>query len=129
MPISSYTFDGSRIRSLDDFWDQYQSVVAGPGASDFGRNLDAFHDSLWGDPGRPETPCKFVFEHSRKMYEAMNTEQTVRELEKMRERATPENQPYFASEIDMARKGKSPTVFFWLIDELMRHDEIEVVLK
>jgi hypothetical protein len=29
----------------------------------------------------------------------------------------------------MARKGESPTVFFWLIDELMRHDEIEVVLK
>ena len=51
--MATFTMDGSRIRSRDQFWQEYLAIVRPEGAEHFGCNLDAFNDSLWGGPGWP----------------------------------------------------------------------------
>lgn len=48
-----YRFDLSAVRTLDDWWEQYIQIVNGEGAGFFGRNRDAYRDSLHGGPGAP----------------------------------------------------------------------------
>ncbi|WP_045234437.1 barstar family protein [Deinococcus pimensis] len=44
--------DCSGVTSEDEFWEAYVRDVNSPHPG-FGRNLDAFADSLWGGPGAP----------------------------------------------------------------------------
>jgi ribonuclease inhibitor len=59
MPMNRYTLDGSKIRSLDDLYDQLSTQLSLAGH--FGRNLDALWDVLSADV---EGPFAIVWNNS-----------------------------------------------------------------
>ena len=50
--MKTYTLDGSRIHTIDDFYREIGEVVNGPGGY-FGQNLDALNDCFYGHFGTP----------------------------------------------------------------------------
>lgn len=110
----TYVIDGSRIGSLDDFWDMVGAAMGEDGY--FGRNLDAFADCLRGGYGTPEDGDYLIewrdHDVSRR---SLGYPETVRRLEQRLAHAHPANRPRIAAELAEARAGRGPTVYDWLV--------------
>ena len=128
-PTARYVLDGRRLSSLDAFWDAYLAAVGAPNRSEFGRNLDAFADSLAGGPGGPPLPATFVIQHAASARRQLGHAQTAQALERRLERAAPENRPAIAAQLAAARQGEGPTVFDWLIDILRQAKGLTLELE
>ena len=59
---TEYVLDGSRITSLETFYDEVSRVLI-PGRQ-WGRNLDAFNDILRGGFGTPDEGFTLKWSHS-----------------------------------------------------------------
>ncbi|MFJ9453979.1 barstar family protein [Kitasatospora sp. NPDC101447] len=110
----TYVIDGSRIGSLEDFWDVVGQEIGVDGY--FGRNLDAFADCLRGGFGTPEDGDWLIewrdHEASRRR---LGYPETVRQLELRLGRCHPTNREWVGTELAAARAGEGPTVFDWLV--------------
>ncbi|WP_189921329.1 barstar family protein [Kitasatospora xanthocidica] len=110
----TYVIDGSRVGSLEEFWDVVGREIGADGY--FGRNLDAFADCLRGGYGTPDDGDWVIewrdHEASRR---ALGYPETVRQLELRLGRCHPTNRERVAAELAAARAGKGPTVFDWLV--------------
>jgi ribonuclease inhibitor len=85
MPIKRYTFNGNKIRSLDDFYDRFSSLINLP--EHFGCNLDALRDVLSTDV---EGPFEIIWKHAEDSRKLMGKDfdrivKLLRELEKERD--------------------------------------------
>jgi RNAse (barnase) inhibitor barstar len=111
-----YGIDGSRIRSLEDFWLAMGEAVNGPGGY-FGRNLDAFSDCLGGGFGTPEDDDYIAAWHHHEQSRAtLGYPETVRQLERRLARCHPSNRPAVRADLEAAPTGQGPTVFDWLAE-------------
>ncbi|MEV6553209.1 barstar family protein [Streptomyces sp. NPDC051597] len=112
-----YVLDGTRIRTLDTFWQVIMDAFDGPGRQYFGRNFDAFADCLSGGPGHPDVDEYVVewrdHEVSR---EQLGYSETVRQLELLQARCHPSNRAILAARLDAARDQRGPTVFDQLVE-------------
>ncbi|MEU9047941.1 MULTISPECIES: barstar family protein [unclassified Kitasatospora] len=110
----TYVIDGSRIGTLEDFWDAVGQEIGVDGY--FGRNLDAFADCLRGGYGTPDDGDWVIewrdHEVSRRN---LGHPETARQLELRLGRCHPTNREDVAAELATARAGKGPTVFDWLV--------------
>ncbi|MFE6052287.1 barstar family protein [Kitasatospora sp. NPDC056446] len=110
----TYVIDGSRIGTLEDFWDVVGQEIGTDGY--FGRNLDAFADCLRGGYGTPDDGDWVIewrdHEASRR---GLGYPETVRQLQVRLGRCHPTNRAQVAAELAAARAGKGPTVFDWLV--------------
>jgi RNAse (barnase) inhibitor barstar len=128
-----YVIDGSRITSLEAFWDEISNVLI-PGHR-WGRNLDAFRDILSGLFG-PDEPYTLRWRHAAVSIEALGHPETVRQLEMRLKHCHPDNRERVRQELADARAGRGPTVFDWLIEIIRDHgpggrqasDDIRLVL-
>jgi hypothetical protein len=127
--MREYTFDLARVRSLEVWWDLYTSVVQGPDWEMFGRNRDAYSDSLGGGPGCPQTPCRFVFTNIGDVRSSELLECTIRELNLEKTRCHPSHVARIESQIDLLRFGVGETLFNWIIDPTLGVEGIEVVVR
>ena len=127
--MREYTFDLAQVRSLEAWWDQYLIVVQGPGSELFGRNRDAYSDSLSGGPGGPQAPCRFVFTNIGGVRSDELLECTIRELNLKKTQCHSSAIGQIESQIDLLRFGIGETLFNWIIDPTLGVDGIEVVVR
>lgn len=127
--MKEYTFDISKVKSLDDWWEMYIKIVQGPDWEGFGRNRDAYSDSLDGGPGCPVCPCRFVFTHMGKVQYDDLVKWTKGELTKNRQQCHPSAIPLIDKQIELLEYGKSETLHHWVLDPVLGHENIEVVVK
>jgi RNAse (barnase) inhibitor barstar len=76
--MATYTLDGEKIISRDEFWQHYLAIVQPEGAEIFGRNLDALNDALWGGPGYPGDDCVIRISSSQKLKQNLGSDFIVR---------------------------------------------------
>ncbi|MEV6840507.1 barstar family protein [Streptomyces sp. NPDC051133] len=110
-----YVLDGSRVGTLEDFWQVVgQSIGCG---GYFGRNLDAFADCLRGGFGTP-ADGDFVIEwHDHEASrQNLGHPETARQLEMWLAHCHPTNKTRMAARLAEARAGRGPTVFDWLVE-------------
>ena len=127
--MKEYIFDLSKISSLDDWWQLYIDTVKGDGGELFGRNRDAYSDSLDGGPGCPEYPCKFIFINKGNVSDANLMRYTKNELEIKKSKCHSSFVPEIEKQIELLEVGIGETIHHWIIDPLMGHEGIEVVVK
>ena len=128
-----FVIDGSRITSLESFWDEISNVLI-PGHR-WGRNLDAFGDILSGLFG-PEEPFTLRWHHAAMSRKALGYPETVRQLEMMLKTCHPDNREHMRGELAAAQANRGPTVFDWLIEIIRDHgpggrqasDDVRLVL-
>lgn len=115
---TEYTIDGSRIRSLEEFYDEISRVLIP--SHRWGRNLDAFNDILKGGFG---TPRRFAlrWRHSEKSRVNLGHPETARQLELQLARCHPANRDNVKQKLADARAGIGPTVFDWLVEIIRNH--------
>lgn len=114
-----YLLDGSRITSLEAFYDEV-SLVLGPGAA-WGRNLDAFNDILRGVVGTPAEGFTLHWMHAEVSRQSLGYEETVRQLEPKLAHCHPANRDAVRADLARARRCEGPTVFEWLIEIIRDH--------
>ncbi|MEV7359029.1 barstar family protein [Kitasatospora sp. NPDC059811] len=110
----TYVIAGTRIHTLDDFWDVVGETIGSDGY--FGRNLDAFADCLRGGYGTPEDG-DYLIEWRDHAVSRRNLgyPETVRQLELRLAHCHPANREHVRADLAAARAGKGPTVFDWLV--------------
>ncbi|WP_337270995.1 barstar family protein [Oryzifoliimicrobium ureilyticus] len=114
-----YLLDGSKITSLEAFYDQVSERLV-PGA-DWGRNLDGFNDILRGGFGTPEGGFVLRWTHSEVSRTNLGHPETVKQLEKQLKRCHPSSRAHVRANLARARKGQGTTVFDWLIEIIQIH--------
>ncbi|UNO38393.1 barstar family protein [Streptomyces sp. MST-110588] len=114
---AAYVLDGTRIRTLEDFWQVLMEAFDGPGRHHFGRNLDALADCLSGGPGAPDTDDYMVeWRDHQVSREYLGYPETVRQLEIRWARCHPTGRPAVGADLAAAREGRGRTVFDWLVE-------------
>lgn len=116
---TEYVIDGSRITSLETFYDEISRAVI-PGSL-WGRNLDALNDILRGGFGTPDGGFKLRWSAAAFSKRALGYDETVRQLEIRLERCHPTNREDVRQRLSDARAGTGPTVFDWLIEVIKDH--------
>jgi len=114
-----YVLDGTRITSLESFYEEISRVLI-PGAQ-WGRNLDAFNDILRGGFGTPDEGFTLRWERSAVSRESLGYSETKRQLELRLTRCHPTNRDDVRQKLTLARSGKGPTVFDWLVQIIEDH--------
>ncbi|MEW8647945.1 MAG: hypothetical protein AB2563_17780 [Candidatus Thiodiazotropha endolucinida] len=127
--MKEYIFDLQKTRSLNDWWDEYINIVRGEGFEYFGKNRDAYSDSIDGGPGCPEYPCRFVFINKGKITNPQLIEYTKIELEFKKTKCHPSWLPTIEAQLELLEKGIGENLHHWIIDPLMGREGIEVVVK
>lgn len=115
---NEYVLDGSRITSLETFYDEISRVLI-PGRQ-WGRNLDAFNDILRGGFGTPDEGFTLRWSHSADAKKTLGYPETVRQLEIRLGCCHPSNRRDVRRMLSDARAGTGQTVFDWLV-EIIRH--------
>jgi hypothetical protein len=126
--MTEYRFDLSRVRSLEDWWDQYTQVVNGLGAGHFGRNRDAYRDSLCGGPGAPMRPCRFTFVNAGALSRDDVLAATTKELEQSRAKVHPTNLKNLDARLALLSYGVGETILNWILDPVIEAG-IELTVK
>ena len=117
--LVEYVLDGSRIGSLEQFYDEIGRVLIPD--SEWGRNLDAFDDILWGGFGTPEEGFIIRWSQSALSKESLGYPETVRRLEVRLDCCHPSHCESVARQLADASQGVGPTVFDWLVEIIQRH--------
>jgi RNAse (barnase) inhibitor barstar len=113
---ATYVLDGTRIRTLEDFWRVIGEAVNGPGGH-FGRNLDSLADCLRGGFGTPDDDDYVVEWREHQVSRAhVNYPETARQLEIRVARCHPTNRPSVGADLAAAREERGATVFDWLVE-------------
>jgi RNAse (barnase) inhibitor barstar len=114
-----FTIEGSKISTLEDFWQQVGEAVNGPGGY-FGKNLDAFADCLRGGYGghvlEHVDEFTFVWRDHEQSKRCLGHSETARQLALRAERCHPSNRERVEAELADAQAEIGRTVFDWLIE-------------
>jgi len=127
--MREYIFDGRTIHTLDDWWDAWQSVVRGPEWEQFGRNRDAYRDSINGGPCAPELPCRIVIDNSASLVKNLSIDQTRNELMKSKEHAHSSWQRIIDEQLRHLEFGRGELAHNWVIDPLIGAPGIQLVFN
>lgn len=127
MAKRKYYIDGNNFSTMEQFYDEISRVLI-PEA-DWGRNLDAFNDILWGGFGTPEEGFILVWKNSDLSRERLGYPETVRQLQKRLQKCHPHNRALVQEKINLAKINRGPTTFDWLIDIINEHNDIELILE
>ena len=121
---NTYVIDGQRFTNLDGFYDEISRVMLPD--TDWGRNLDAFADILWGSFG-PLDGSDFViiWKNSEQSKQRLGYPETVRFLETIHGRVRDEKS---RQELEAAKNGEGNTIFDLLIMYIREKKHIELIL-
>ena len=127
--MKEYLFDISKVSSLNDWWDMYLDVVSGDGKEYFGRNRDAYSDSLSGGPGCPEYPCRFIFINAGKVKHEEIIKWTIQELKIKKTKCHSSWIKIIDMQIELLERGIGETLHHWILDPLIGNSGIETIIK
>lgn len=114
-----YVINGSKITSLDAFYDEVSRVLI-PGHK-WGRNLDAFDDILSGELGTPADGFILKWSQSAISKANLGYAETSKYLEEKLRRCHPSNRESVRVELANARAKAGPTLFDWLVEIIRDH--------
>jgi RNAse (barnase) inhibitor barstar len=117
--LQTFDLDGSRIATLEDFYDEVSRVLI-PGSA-WGRNLDAFNDILRGGFGTPQAGFVLRWMDHRLSRTRLSYAETVRQLERRLERCHPSNRQAVLNDLGRAAREEGSTVFDWLLEIIRTH--------
>jgi RNAse (barnase) inhibitor barstar len=127
-----YEIDGRDFATLGEFFGVVSRVLIP--AAEWGHNLSAFDDILYGEFGTPEGGFVLRWKNASVSRERLGYPETVRQLELRLTRATGAARRCVAEDLEQARQGIGPTVFDWLVDIIESHggperqDGVELIL-
>ena len=121
MALPELVLDGTRISSLESFWDEVSRSLI-PGAW-WGRNLDAFNDILRGGFGTPPDGVFLRWKESEPARAFLGYPEPIQQLKKRLAECHPDNVFHVAVELEKAKQGRGPTVFDWLEEIIREHGE------
>lgn len=128
MDKTVFTIDGKNFSNLAEFFEEFSRVLT-PEIW-WGPNLDAFNDVLRGGFGTPDEGYVLVWKNSDVSRERLGYAETICELERRISRAHPAAHSTIAERIELAKQGKGPTIFDWLVDAIRRENpKIQLILE
>jgi RNAse (barnase) inhibitor barstar len=114
-----YVIDGLNFSTLEEFFGEIGRVLLSHAS--WGENLDAFNDILSGGFGTPEDGFILKWQNADVSRQRLGREETVRQLQLRLRKCHPSNRPSVQEELELASRGKGPTVFDWLVDIILDH--------
>ena len=138
-----FVLDGERFDDLEGFYDEVSRELMGGLAhrregeapldeSYWGRNLDAFHDILWGDMGRvPGGSVRFtiIWRNSARSRMRLGPAETARWIRSALPHAHPSNHPELDRRLAAAEAGHGVTLFDTLVEIIRSHPHIALRLE
>jgi len=115
----SYEIDGRNFSTLEGFFDEIERIL--PLDAPWGSNLDAFDEVLVRGYGMHDDGFELVWRNHALSISRLGYPETVRQLEKRLESCHPANRELVARQLTLARTGRGPTVFDWLLEIIKRH--------
>ena len=128
MAKTTYSIDGENFSTLDEFFDEFKSVLT----PDYwwGKNLDAFNDVLVGGFGTPGEDYVLIWKNSKLSKERLGYGETLKELESMLRKCHPTARSIIAEELRLAKAQTGPTVFDWIVDAIRKQNpKIDLILE
>ena len=114
--VTIYEIDGGEFSTLEEFFEEFGRAVI-PGFQ-WGRNLDALDDVLYGGFGTPDEGFVLRWKNHDLSRQRLGYPETVRQLEK---RCHPTNRDSVRRELQLASEGEGPTVYQWLAEIITGH--------
>lgn len=114
-----YVIDGSKITSLDTFYDEISRTLISN--KEWGRNLDAFDDILSGGFGTPADGFILKWSHAALSKEKLGYSETAKYLEEKLRRCHPSNRESVRAELARVRSRGGPTLFDRLVEIIRDH--------
>lgn len=127
MEKKEITFDGSKIESLESFYDEVSRNLFSN--IEWGRNLDAFNDVLNGGFGFPEEDFVLIWKNSQESKEKLGFTETIKWLNEKRKTVHPSHNENLLLDIQNAENQQGETLFDMLIDIIKSHRNIELRLE
>jgi RNAse (barnase) inhibitor barstar len=121
MSSTTYEIDGQNFSTLEELYEEFSRKVI-PGAQ-WGHNLNAFNDVLFGGFGTPPGGFTLVWKNSDFSRERLGYPETVRKLQDRLAHCHSSAKESVQSKLKAAERGEGPTVFDWLIEIVMSHGE------
>lgn len=119
----TFEIDGEEFSSFEGFFDVVWPLLTGQQHNGTA-NLDAFNDILsW-----PEVPFVLLWKNSDLSRKRLDHSEIVRKLEGMLDSCHPSNRENVLQRIEVAKNGKGPTMFDWLV-EIITENEPHVTLR
>ena len=119
MPKPVIEIDGSRFKTLDDFWEEISACLI-PGAR-WGRNFDAFNDILRGGFGTPEGGFRLKWLNFQISRRNLSYPETIGWLENKAQSCHQSNILSVKRDIEAARRGEGQTIAEIIIDIIRNH--------
>lgn len=122
-----YQIDGQLFSTLEEFYEHFSKVVLQD--NDWGRNLDAFNDVLWGGFGTPDEGFVLLWKYSNISREKLNYSETIRQLRHRLQTCHSTNRELVAIDLEKAMRHEGSTVFDWIVEIILYHKDIELLLE
>jgi RNAse (barnase) inhibitor barstar len=123
--------NGSKISSLDTFYDEVESKLTKDLDWKIGKNLDAFNDVLRGGFGvyEYEEPIKLIWTRSNESKRKLGWDETVKYISAKLKTCHPTNIQFVKDDLDLAQQHKEQTLFELIVDIIRTHQYIELDLN
>ena len=115
----TYEIDGKNFDSLDGFYDEFSRKVI-PGA-EWGRNLDAFNNVLFGGFGTPVGGFTLVWRNSEISRQRLSHPETVNYLREKLASCHSTLKETVRRELEAAEQGRGQTIFEKLVEIIESH--------
>lgn len=126
MKPRTFIIDGKDFVNLEGFYDVFGRTVL-PGV-EWGRNLDAFDNVLFGDMGDLHSGDTITWKNPMLSRMCLGYDETVRQLERQLREADASQHDAIHEAILLAKSKKGETVFDWLVEIFREHEDITLVL-
>jgi RNAse (barnase) inhibitor barstar len=131
MVNKAIVLNGSKISSLDTFYDEVESKLTKDLDGETGRNLDAFNDVLRGGFGvyEYEEPIKLIWKNSNESQQKLGWDETVKYISAKLKTCHPTNIQSVKDDLDLAQQHKGQTLFELIVDIIRTHQHIKLHLN
>ena len=134
MAKQTFIIDGAQFSSLEEFAQYFSNLVFE--GHQWGGNLDAFNDMLYGGFGSPESGFVLRWNNSALSRQSLGYPATIKWLEEHLQTCHPGNIPHLEQRLAEAKQGRGETLFDTIVEIIQVHgfggdeaeDDIELLL-
>jgi RNAse (barnase) inhibitor barstar len=110
--------DGAKFEDLRGFYDELTRRL---GLSEWGRNLDALDDLLYGGFGTPSEGLVLHWRNSDLSRDRLGHAKTVRVLKQRLKTCHRDNVELISRRIELAARGQGPSIFDDIVEIIRNH--------